>query len=788
MSDIIFPKQFINTYKIFKKTSFSQESKEKDNKKYNRDGQKTRDSLKILSNIKTVKNFRKSYNIRNNKKPINNLTPLNKEKFNQKQINNSQQGEHKKVFGFIFNKAPTLRQNQIEINKIIKNKKIKLMKEINNIYNNILIRESKSFRNSLYTGNTFYSNTNNKIRRNRSCDEYSLLKLTSYKSTKEIQTSNNDNSIFSKTGFNYNISNNRFKEKKQINKSAIFHELSKSKISDNIIVFPSLANTFTKNNNIASSIKSITKMRMQVNDAIFNDLKKIKEFTDIEKQMMLFNMFQNIQSNEVNNVNILKEKYLDYKLNMLTELKNEIIKKNLKYANKMNNYLYFLKDKFYEEKDELHFLEKETFNNKKEFEKVIIKALKKQEELEYLINVRNFLLQVKEKYEQNEKSQSAYFELLIKDSKKLLLGNFLLNSKVINHISNKSLNTFIGSILDLKQNIEDNKIYINNYDYNTNNLEKEKIKPIFESPEEFMKLYNLLMEKNLAHLQELEFIKKNLNKLKIEYDQALIIDNNNNPLGKEIKIKEKIKEQLIQNNEILKNKYIKYKENIIKRSTQIEINSKIKKNNMPKYLDIEIDLDSIRIEKYKKKVKNLKYNGLLLFDKIIKIIKFFFREKYLNDFFINFKKENLKILELSGTSFTNENIQLLDIYIKKLLSIYEDICKYVLLNHSQYLLNKNNLELIHKMEEEINNERRKKICKEQKKIQSIKNIEEKNKILEKFYKPIYFIENKMNTDTKIKRRTMMKIKSYKKLEDEEKNYAENEFNSLTKYNDKEDML
>ena len=101
-------------------------------------------------------------------------------------------------------------------------------------------------------------------------------------------------------------------------------------------------------------------------------------------------MFQNIQSNKVNNVNILKEKYLDYKLNMLTELKNEIIKKNLKYANKMNNYLYFLKDKFYEEKDELHFLEKETFNNKKEFEKVIIKALKKQEELEYLINVRNF--------------------------------------------------------------------------------------------------------------------------------------------------------------------------------------------------------------------------------------------------------------------------------------------------------------------------------------------------------------------------------------------------------------
>jgi hypothetical protein len=296
------------------------------------------------------------------------------------------------------------------------------------------------------------------------------------------------------------------------------------------------------------------------------------------------------------------------------------------------------------------------------------------------------------------------------------------------------------------------------------------------------------MEKNLVHLQDVEFIKKNLNKLKIEYDQALIIDNNNNPLGREIKTKEKIKEQLIQNNEILKNKLIKYKENITKRSTQIEINSQIKKNNMPKYLDIEIDLDSIYLEKYKKKVKNLKYNGLLLFDKIIKIIKFFFHEKYLNDFFKNFKKENLKILELSVKSFSNENIQKIDIYIKKLVSIYEDICKYVLLNHSQYMLNKNNLELIHKMKEEIDNERKRKICKEQKKIQSIKKIEEKKKILEKFYKPIYFIENKMNTDTKIKRRTMMKIKSNKKLEDEEKNYAEKEFNNLTKYNDEEDML
>ena len=65
----------------------------------------------------------------------------------------------------------------------------------------------------------------------------------------------------------------------------------------------------------------------------------------------------------------------------------------------------------------------------------------------------------------------------------------------------------------------------------------------------------------------------------------------------------------------------------------------------------------------------------------------------------------------------------------------------------------------------------------------IKKNEEKEKIIEKCYKPIVYIENKMITDTKIKRRKILKIKEEKNLEDEEKNFAENEFNYFTKYND-----
>ena len=788
MSETIYPKKYINSYMSFKKTSFSQEDREKDIKDYYKDEQKTKDSWKILSNLKTTKNFRKANSIGNYKKPVNNLILLNRQKLNKK--NKDESPGEKIVFGFIFNKAPTLRKNHIEINNIIKKKRIKKIKELNNIYNNILISESKSFRNNLYVANSkYFTQKNNGIRRNRSCDEYTLKKFNSYKTIKELN-SNNENSIFSKTGFNFNVSTNCFEDNLPNNKSTIFHDLSKSKIADKTSIFPSLTSHYKyKCKSITSSLNSVTKMRIQVNDAIFNDHKKIKEFAEIEKRIILFNVIQNIQSNKIKNFKGLKEITLDNKYHMLIKLKNTIENRYLKYVLKMNNYLYFLNAKIEEEQDELYFLEKELFNNEKGLEKLILKTIKKQEELEYLLNIRNFLLQLKDKYKQNERPPSYYFELLIKDSKKILLGNFLLKSKIINQMTDKNLSLFIDSVLDLKQKIKENKKNNKGFDCDTNSVQKGKVGSIFESPEEFMKFYNILMDRNLIHLQEFECIKKILTKLKVEYDEVCIGDNNNDPLEKEIIEKEEIKKKLMEKNKILKKNFFYYNEIIIKRNTQIELNSqKIKKKKL-KYLDIEIDLDSIHREKYKQKIKTLKYKGLLLFDKIIQVIKNIINENYVkNDFYENFQKEKLKIIELDISFFDDENIQLIDTYIKKLVSIYEDVCKYVLYNHIQYKSKKKNLVFINKKLEEFNNEKKIKLSKEQRIIQFARKIEENKKILEKFYKPIYYIENKTNTDTKIKRREMIKIKCDKKLEDEEKNFAENEFNSLTKYNEEEEVL
>ena len=785
MSETIYSRQFLNSQLSFKRTTFSQEDRETRN--FSKSMKKTRDSWKHLSNIKTTDNFRIiNNNINKNENNII-ISPINKIKSRNRLSNNNPiipVTEHK-FFNFKFNKAPTLKQNQREINNIIKRKKLKRMKELRNIYNNILINESKTFRNNLYvTGNGFLSQKNSKIRRNRSSDELAIKKYSTHKSINEINNSSAENSsLFSKTGFNFNSSKNFFdNETKTINKSKIFQEMEKSKNNSNYFL-PILANIRRKS--LITPLKSISKMRIMVNDVIFNELKSIKEFSDKENKMIKFRIIQNIQNKEIKNLKKNDEINLDNRLNKLIELKVLFENHFETYSYNMHYYLNFLKDKLYEIQENLQIIDKDIFNQNMEIEKLALKIVKKQNELESLIEIRNFLLQVKDKYEHKEKSPSYYYQLFIKDSKKLLIGNYFLKLKIINHITNKSMTSFMSSVLELKEKIEDNKISIyEDFDFNLNYFKKEKIKPVFESVDEFMKLYNSHMEKNMNYLQEFGYIKKVINRLKDEYEEICVTDNNNKSLLEdEIIEKQELLETLIKRNEILKKRFIYYKDYNQKKRTQIEINEPKRAEKIPSYLNIEIDLDLIYREKYNNKLKTLKYNGILLFTKIANAVRNFFKINYIKKAFYEMKKDKLKLLELKEEDFNNDNIQSIDEYILKLISVYEDICKYILCNHKKYLSDKKNLDLIRVKQEEINNEKKLRISREQRKMKIIKKNEEKEKIIEKCYKPIVYIENKMITDTKIKRRKILKIKEEKNLEDEEKNFAENEFNYFTKYND-----
>ena len=563
--------------------------------------------------------------------------------------------------------------------------------------------------------------------------------------------------------------------------------MNKSRNNSTSNLLPTLLNT-SKKNNIILLLNPLVKMRMMVNEVIFSEMESVKQFSENENKLIKFRVFQNLKNKEIKNMNKKDDFDLENKINKLLELKNIFEINYINYSYDFNLYINFLKNKIYEIQNNIKMIDKDIFNKNIDIEKLVLKIVKKQKELEYLVEIRNFLLKVKEKYEKNEKQPLYYFILYIKDSQKLMIGNYFLNLNLINQITHKSVTSFMADVLELKQKLEDDKIVIDDCEFKLNNFKKEKIEPIFDSIEEFMKLYNSLMEKNLNYLQQFESIKKVIDKLKSQYKEIWIEDNHNSLLEAEIKEDIKIKKKLVKKNEILQKKFIFFKDIVLQKRKQIDISSKKKIRNLPSYLDINIDLDLVYIEKYNKERKYLKYSGILLLEKIINIIKNIFKVGYAEDFIEKYiKKYKINIFSIKISMFNDGNYQLIDDYILKIISLYEEICKYTLSNHKKYLSNEKNLNFIRILQEKINKEKHIKITNEQRRMKIIKNNEEMKKIIEKCYKPIVYIENKMNTDAKIKRFNMLKVKDKKRLEDEEKNFAENEFNNLIKYNE-EDVI
>ena len=755
MSETYYSKKFKITGLTFKKTGFSQDEKEiKDFVE-----QKTNDSWKIFSNSKNYK--KKSMN-RNYGKIF-----LQKEKANYIKKN--------KIFNFRFNKAPTLKENQREINKIVKKKKLKRKEELSNIYNSILINESKSFRKGLYvTASELISKkkNKNKSRVNRSCDEISFKKDSLYKS---INTSSVDNNItnFNRTGFNFNTSYKKLFENNNtsFNKSILFRETN----NDKSRLLPSLSCYKNKNFN------KISKTQIQMNDIIFNEFKSIQEFSKMEKKMTKIKIAQNVQIKRLNEIKKKNKFSINDKINLIVNLKIKLEKNYKIYSNKMDDYIYYLKDKLFDINTDLQSIDKEIFSKSIELEKIIFKIVKKQSELQYLIEIRNFLQKVKDKSEKKEKSPLYYYKLLIQESNKLFIGNYLLNLKIINQITNKKVASFISSVLEIKEIIEERKIddiYCNNY-----YTKREEIKPIFNSVDEFINVNKLFMEKNLYNLQEFQYTKKEISKLRKEYMEI----EDTTHLLEEIKEKKEIKERLIQKSELLKKRYIYYIEQIKKSTTEIKINPKNKGRYIPLYLDYEIDLDEYNREKYIKKLKKLKFNGILLLGKLKNVVNNFFKSEYATKefykIFYNKKKDKLEVLEISDMKFDESNIKLIDGFILKIISIYEDICKFVVGKHYEYMSNKKNSEFLKKRLEEIELQKRIKNLYEQKRIEIIKNNEEKKKIIEKSIKPILYISKMKSDNNQLKKNKILKIKSEKKLVNFQKNFLENEFNSLIKYNE-----
>ena len=776
MSRTQYYKKFRATGLSFGKNNLSQE--ELENKTDLRINKCTKDSWKIFINLKKIKSSQRTKDILTpNNYPKNpNLIPV---------INNLSIIKN--------NKAPTFQQNQKEIMRFIKKKKMKRNNELNNLYNSMLINESKLFRNNLYVTQSEFKKFNSQSNSNKKD-----ILSPSNKITRNIYNNNPKNDITGATSYDYFknnfdnggdslINNETHYLIKSTRKKLPFSSIHKSKSIVDIKKKDKtrLDNMMNKNmfKDLFRNNSDFSRIRMEINEAIFNELKYKDDISKLGKKMIKFNMIRKIQNNKVKKFMSKEEYNTDLRYDKLIKLKEIIEKVYMSYAEKMNDYLEFLSNKSRQLMEVTTLYDKQIKEIDDDLEIIIVEIVKNQIRLEYLVKRRNFLLLIKQKF---RNPPSYYDEILIRNSKILLVGDAIYDLKITKLIKDKNVMQFNISYLEVKEKIKQNNLNMDNILKKSTNEDEDEEgnKPLFSNVDEFIQLYKNLENKNLIYLKEEEISRKQINNLKEQYENETLVCKDIF-METEIKSKEKELEKLVKKNEILERTYNYYQQNIKKRSNNKK-NIGYKNNNgysKEKISSIEIN----NMKKYYEQLKKFKYDGLLLLHKLIELVKNLFLIKYNKNHYYSelFQDKKInEILNLNLKKYNSDKIQLINSYIINLISKYEIICKYILNKNHLYSLDEKNEKFIKEKKAELISLKKKqnsddliKIIKEKKKI-------EIKKIIEKSSKSIAYIPSKIFLgENNITRNKILKNIQQKIMNENKNNFLEYEFNSFVKYKD-----
>lgn len=776
MSRTQYYKKFRATGLSFGKNNLSQE--ELENKTDLRINKCTKDSWKIFINLKKIKSSQRTKDILTpNNYPKNpNLIPV---------INNLSIIKN--------NKAPTFQQNQKEIMRFIKKKKMKRNNELNNLYNSMLINESKLFRNNLYVTQSEFKKFNSQSNSNKKD-----ILSPSNKITRNIYNNNPKNDITGATSYDYFknnfdnggdslINNETHYLIKSTRKKLPFPSIHKSKSIVDIKKKDKtrLDNMMNKNmfKDLFRNNSDFSRIRMEINEAIFNELKYKDDMSKLGKKMIKFNMIRKIQNNKVKKFMSKEEYNTDLRYDKLIKLKEIIEKVYMSYAEKMNDYLEFLSNKSRQLMEVTTLYDKQIKEIDDDLEIIIVEIVKNQIRLEYLVKRRNFLLLIKQKF---RNPPSYYDEILIRNSKILLVGDAIYDLKITKLIKDKNVMQFNISYLEVKEKIKQNNLNMDNILKKSTNEDEDEEgnKPLFSNVDEFIQLYKNLENKNLIYLKEEEISRKQINNLKEQYENETLVCKDIF-METEIKSKEKELEKLVKKNEILERTYNYYQQNIKKRSNNKK-NIGYKNNNgysKEKISSIEIN----NMKKYYEQLKKFKYDGLLLLHKLIELVKNLFNIKYNKNHYYSelFQDKKInEILNLNLKKYNSDKIQLINSYIINLISKYEIICKYILNKNHLYSLDEKNEKFIKEKKAELISLKKKqnsddliKIIKEKKKI-------EIKKIIEKSSKSIAYIPSKIFLgENNITRNKILKNIQQKIMNENKNNFLEYEFNSFVKYKD-----
>ena len=730
--------------------------------------------------------------------------------------------------GIKINKAPTYYNNKMAINNIIRKKKIRKIIDYENFYNNIRIGDSKSFKNrSQYFPESPNSRnilkTNYKIHENKSCDNI-LSNKNKISINRNVSEINGDVEIHKNDNFP-NINNktlNKLKESSIIEPEQITN--NKDFFNNNSVMVTLLPYIPSSNNNTLNNINvcsrniknendedsklynfSTQKMRNYLFEAMDSKSKTIFQFTDLEKKIIKLKLFQSIHNKNLKKI-LESEKFnIDKKHDYLLAFIKKYNNIWSRYRKKINLYLHFLFDKQNEMQANLDRIIKIKRENENKIEKLMIQSVKRQKDLEDLVKIRNFLLQVKQKL---MVQPQYYVPLLHRDSRKIELGNILLkstvgtkNSSVIKFLDSFSILNLVllyeihpsNSTMKLIRKKMNNKFIIpkefkEKYVYeehllnNKNNYIPKKGEIIFDNEEQFLIIYQNLERKNLMLLQQNNDIKMATANIKREYESAFINeeDEKNSQIYLDVIEKMEKLEKIKEKNRIMEERY--------KSVTSLEFNDN---NNFTKKLVQQqqnssfLDLNFFKMLNYLKILNHYKYHGVLLLEKLITIIKTFISCKY-GDYTIE-RCYNMvgvvdldNILKINKKSFNEKNKFMVYDYCLKLIKLYDDICEYVKYRQCMYESNKKNKLYMKKKIEEVQNLRKISNAREIRELLDDKRERTIEKILDKWKRPVNRILRKIDDKFNVKL-NKNRNKSMKEIERQRKIFLENEFLGMVCY-------
>ena len=785
-------------------------------------------------------NSNKKFSIQNESSHKSNIIPSLNEEFG-KQI--------------LVNKAPTYCENKLEINKIIRKKRLEKlldyenfhnsMKTINNFNSYYEKNKSKILEDKIIRPNIF--NAYNKINNFKSASANNIfLDLINSKKKNKIKSKINTEEDFNEKNTRYsNIVKNNSHFSNRIRNRNIKNMKESSRINDNEKTDENLGTTHTNINNSNGVLMTLLPLiprskrfkikhrecpdifleqsqeseginiynfsTQKIENDIFLNLehktRTVEQFTILEKKIIKLKYFQNIQKKSLENI-IKSDKFnIDKKVNFLIKLNKIYNNIWADFRQKINFYLHFLFDKKSDFETKLQITLRKKKINENAIEKLMIQSVKKQKELEELVQTRNFLLQVKLKL----KVQPPYFAALLhRDSRKIELGNILItstvgtkNSAVIKFLDSFSVLNLVqlyeihpmNSLLKLfRKKINNRRIipkefrekYIYQEDLlnneNNNKYIPQKGEIFFDNdPEKFLDIFHSLESKNLFLLHKNNSIKKFSSTIKQEYETKYLSeydDLHDQEILEEIEYRERYLIKIKARNKQLKEdlKKVSNKEFVdnniyTKKLIQAQANSSF------------VELSFFKMINYIKLLEGYKYHGVLLLEKLITIVKTFINLKYgdytLARCYMFVEEVELNhILKLNKKSFNETNKFKVYDYILQLIKLYDDICEYVKNMQKMYEADDKNRVFMRKRREEVQTMRKISNARETRELLEDKRERVIDKVVEKWRRPVNRVFRKIDDKYNTRMKNKYRSKSVEELEKIKKEKLKNEVEGL----------